>query len=239
MRTFTATKLLGLCRPRMKHCMRYGGRRGSQFSVCGPAMAVEGRYYPLGAHGFVVVLCAGLDSVILAAFWEPDEAGLSRSYDHPTKAGIVVALAWAVLGMLFRVSVAALLAWPDLTFDAAWASFGRMRRVHTSGVIFGFGGHALIATSSHLLQRTWRARLPDQLSPVVLADRLQPFLRVCGDRLSGGGDAVQALRRVGTAGPLADDHLGNVLHDLHPQPWPRGRCCAFAPSCRVQLPLLR
>ena len=46
-----------------------------------------------------------------------------------------------------------------------WASFGRLRPVHTSGVIFGFGGNALIATSLHVLQRTTRARLPDQFSP--------------------------------------------------------------------------
>jgi cytochrome c oxidase cbb3-type subunit 1 len=62
--------------------------------------------------------------------------------------------------------VASLLAWPELTFvDSAWASFGRLRPVHTSGVIFGFGGNALIATSFHVLQRTCRARLPDQFSP--------------------------------------------------------------------------
>ena len=37
--------------------------------------------------------------------------------------------------------------------------------MHTTGVIFGFGGNALIATSFYVLQRTSRARLPDQLSP--------------------------------------------------------------------------
>ena len=37
--------------------------------------------------------------------------------------------------------------------------------MHTSGVIFGFGGNALIATSFHVMQRTSRARLPGQLSP--------------------------------------------------------------------------
>ena len=74
-------------------------------------------------------------------------------------------MAWAVVGMFLSVWVASLLAWPDLTFDAAWASFGRLRPAHTSAVIFGFGGNALIATSFHVLQRTSRARLPDQFSP--------------------------------------------------------------------------
>src|SRR3546814_14905727 len=61
--------------------------------------------------------------------------------------------------------VAWLLAFPDLTFDAAWSSFGRLRPAHTTGIIFGFGGNALIATSFHVMQRTSRARLPDQFSP--------------------------------------------------------------------------
>ena len=74
-------------------------------------------------------------------------------------------MVWAVVGIFVGVWVAALLAWPDLTFDAAWSSFGRLRPVHTSGVIFGFGGNALIATSFHVMQRTSRARLPDQFSP--------------------------------------------------------------------------
>jgi len=56
-------------------------------------------------------------------------------------------MGWAVFGLAFGVWVAALLAWPDLTFDAALASFGRIRPVHTTSVIFGFGGNALIATS--------------------------------------------------------------------------------------------
>jgi cytochrome c oxidase cbb3-type subunit I len=64
--------------------------------------------------------------------------------------------------------VAWLLVFPDLTFDAGWASFGRLRPVHTSGVIFGFGGNALIATSFYVLQRTSHARLCDQISPIFV-----------------------------------------------------------------------
>ena len=63
------------------------------------------------------------------------------------------------------VWVAAQLAWPELRFHAAWLSFGRLRPVHTSGVIFGFGGNALIATSFHIMQRTCQARLAGQVSP--------------------------------------------------------------------------
>ncbi|MGZ8346921.1 MAG: cytochrome-c oxidase, cbb3-type subunit I, partial [Allosphingosinicella sp.] len=87
-----------------------------------------------------------------------------------------------VFGMFMGVWVAALLAWPDLTFDAAWASFGRLRPMHTTGVIFGFGGNALIATSFHVVQRTSRARLADQFSPwfVLLGYNLFCLLAVTG-----------------------------------------------------------
>ena len=138
------------------------------FAFIGIAMAAAGRDDVMGMQG-VIVLLSGLGGLIVLARGyydpEPGQERLSRYYDEPTKAGIVLAMAWAVVGMFFGVWVAALLAWPDLTFDAAWASFGRIRPVHTSGVIFGFGGNALIATSFHVLQRTSRARLPDQFSP--------------------------------------------------------------------------
>jgi cytochrome c oxidase cbb3-type subunit 1 len=120
-------------------------------------------------HGFIILLsgiaCA---FAIIRGYYEPEPSSerLSQYYDEPTKAGIVLAIIWGVIGMFVGVWVSALLAWPELTFvDEAWASFGRLRPVHTSGVIFGFGGNALIATSLHVLQRTSRARLPDQLSP--------------------------------------------------------------------------
>lgn len=138
-------------------------------ALIGLAMAVAGRGDPLAAHGYIVLIFSiGLGFMVLSAFFapEPSENRLSEYYDDPTRAGIVLSLAWAVAGMFVGVWVAALLAWPELTFvDSAWASFGRLRPVHTSGVIFGFGGNALIATSFHVLQRTCRARLPDQFSP--------------------------------------------------------------------------
>jgi cytochrome c oxidase cbb3-type subunit 1 len=137
-------------------------------AICGLAMAVGGRGDPMGAQGFVVLIyTVGVAFMVMAGLYapEPDDGRLSRYYDDPTKVGIVLTMIWAVIGMGFGVWVASLLAWPNLTFDAAWSSFGRIRPVHTAGVIFGFGGNALIATSFHVLQRTSRARLADQFSP--------------------------------------------------------------------------
>jgi len=138
-------------------------------AIAGFLLAAAGGDDPMGAQGFIVVLFGlACTFAIIHGFFAPEPGAerLSQYYDEPTKAGIVLAMAWAVVGMFVGVWVAALLAWPELTFvDQAWASFGRIRPVHTSGVIFGFGGNALIATSFHVLQRTARARLPDQFSP--------------------------------------------------------------------------
>ncbi|MBN9053073.1 MAG: cytochrome-c oxidase, cbb3-type subunit I [Rhizobiales bacterium] len=138
-------------------------------ALVGLAMAVAGQGDPLAVHGYIVLafsLAFGFAVLSVLFSPEPPESRLSEYYDDPTRVGIILSLAWAVAGMFVGVWVAALLAWPELTFvDSAWASFGRLRPVHTSGVIFGFGGNALIATSFHVLQRTCRARLPDQFSP--------------------------------------------------------------------------
>ena len=107
---------------------------------------------------------------------------LDPYYDDPTKVGIVLSHGLGGLRHVHGRLGGALLAWPELTFDAAWSSFGRLRPVHTSGVIFGFGGNALIATSFHVMQRTSRARLPDQLSPwfVLLGYNLFCLLAASG-----------------------------------------------------------
>ena len=91
-------------------------------------------------------------------------------------------MVWAVIGMFFGLWVAYLLAWPDMTFDAPWASFGRLRPAHTTAVIFGFGGSALIATSFHVMQRTSRARLAGEFSPwfVLIGYQLFVILAVTG-----------------------------------------------------------
>ncbi|MDP2782024.1 MULTISPECIES: cytochrome-c oxidase, cbb3-type subunit I [Devosia] len=136
--------------------------------IVGLAMAIAGRNDLIGIHGWIVA-AAGLIGFFAVMSNkdapEPSDERLNEYYDAPTRVGIVLTLIWGVIGMGVGFWVASLLAWPEMTFDAAWASFGRLRPVHTSGVIFGFGGNALIATSFHVLQRTTRARLPDQISP--------------------------------------------------------------------------
>jgi cytochrome c oxidase cbb3-type subunit 1 len=137
-------------------------------AVAGLAMAIAGGANVLGAHGWLVFACAlALLFRIMSRYLEPEPSPerLTRYYDDPTKVGLILAMIWAIAGLFVGDWIAWQLVYPDLAFDGAWSSFGRLRPIHTSGVIFGFGGNALIATAFHVVQRTSRARLPDQVSP--------------------------------------------------------------------------
>jgi cytochrome c oxidase cbb3-type subunit 1 len=74
---------------------------------------------------------------------------------------VIATALWGVVGFLAGVFNAFQLAFPGLNFDWAegYANFGRLRPLHTSAVIFAFGGNALIATSFFVVQRTSAARL--------------------------------------------------------------------------------
>ncbi|MAZ75689.1 MAG: cytochrome-c oxidase, cbb3-type subunit I [Micavibrio sp.] len=65
---------------------------------------------------------------------------------------------WGVVGMLAGVFIAAQMAFPSLNIEP-YLNFGRLRPVHTSGVVFAFGGNALFATSYYIVQRTCGVRL--------------------------------------------------------------------------------
>ncbi|MBN9060211.1 MAG: cytochrome-c oxidase, cbb3-type subunit I, partial [Rhizobiales bacterium] len=78
-------------------------------ALCGLAFAAVGSDDPIGTHGFIILLVSiGLACVVIAGYYapEPDKAQLSRYYDDPTRAGIVLAMAWAVFGLFFGVWVA-------------------------------------------------------------------------------------------------------------------------------------
>jgi cytochrome c oxidase cbb3-type subunit 1 len=79
----------------------------------------------------------------------------------------IMAVVWAIVGMLVGVYIAAELAWPFLNFDIPYITFSRLRPLHTNAVIFAFGGSALFATSYYVVQRTCHARL--------LSDKLAAF----------------------------------------------------------------
>ncbi len=145
-------------------------------SVLGLVLVANSRDELLGTHGWIIV-AVGLTVAIAAASAliekAPGAARLadirSSYYDMPIKAGIVISVVWALFGFFVGDWAAWQLAFPDLNLDLPWTNFGRLRPTHTTAVIFGFGGNALIATSFHVVQRTSRARLPDSLSPWIAA----------------------------------------------------------------------
>ncbi len=79
--------------------------------------------------------------------------------DGVVRYGVVATALWGVVGFLAGVYIAFQLAFPALNLGLEWTTFGRLRPLHTSAVIFAFGGNALLATSFYVVQRTSAARL--------------------------------------------------------------------------------
>ena len=82
--------------------------------------------------------------------------------DGVVRAGVIATAFWGVVGFLVGVVIAAQLAWPALNFSElfqGFTNFGKLRPLHTSAVIFAFGGNALIATSFYVVQRSCATRL--------------------------------------------------------------------------------
>ena len=78
--------------------------------------------------------------------------------DEVIRWGVIATVFWGMAGFLVGLTIALQLAYPLLNFPP-YFNFGRLRPLHTSAVIFAFGGNALIATSFYVVQRTCRARL--------------------------------------------------------------------------------
>ena len=87
----------------------------------------------------------------------PQDEG--RYDDDLIRYGMIATVFWGMAGFLVGLVIALQLTFPALNLGLEWTSFGRLRPLHTSAVIFAFGGSALIATSFYVVQRTCRARL--------------------------------------------------------------------------------
>ncbi len=116
-------------------------------------------------HMWVAFAVLALATVITASriqYAKPGQAVLAQDtsgyMDGVIRYGVIAALFWGVAGFLVGAIIAAELAWPLLNLEP-YLNFGRLRPVHTSAVIFAFGGNALIASSFYVVQRTCRARL--------------------------------------------------------------------------------
>lgn len=98
----------------------------------------------------------------------------------PVKFSAVMAMFWGIAGFAVGLLIASQLAWPALNFDLPWTSFGRLRPLHTSAVIFAFGGNVLIATSFYVVQKTCRTRLVGDLAPWFVVIGYNFFILIAG-----------------------------------------------------------
>ena len=98
----------------------------------------------------------------------------------PIKFSSIAALFWGIAGFTVGLYAALELAFPLLNFDLPFLNFGRIRPLHTSAVIFAFGGNVLLATSFYVVQRTSHARLAGDIAPWFVVLGYNFFILIAG-----------------------------------------------------------
>jgi cytochrome c oxidase cbb3-type subunit 1 len=116
-----------------------------------------------------------------AAEFPPAEIDGKPNYNlGPVKFASLAALFWGIAGFTVGLYIASELAYPWLNLDLPFINFGRLRPLHTSAVIFAFGGNVLLATSFYVVQRTCRTRLAGDLSPWFVVLGYNFFIVIAG-----------------------------------------------------------
>ncbi len=164
---------------------------GIVLSVAGALVAIfiaSKAYTPEYAFHMIVFALAGLLSAFLIGKRYtirpasiPQEIDGKPNYNYgPVKFSSIAAIFWGIAGFLVGLIIALELAFPDLSMGLPWINFGRLRPLHTSAVIFAFGGNVLLATSFYVVQRTCRARLAGALSPWFVVLGFNLFIVIAG-----------------------------------------------------------
>jgi cytochrome c oxidase cbb3-type subunit 1 len=152
-------------------------------AILGLIVLVTSADSALAFHGFVFLVAGVLAAITILHISFHDDSALeaNRSYmDGPIKVATIAALLWGIAGFLIGDILAWQLAFPALNFDLPWTSFGRLRPLHTSAVIFAFGGNVLIATSFYVVQRTCHTRLAGRWAPWFVVWGYQLFIAIAG-----------------------------------------------------------
>ena len=111
---------------------------------------------------FFVGLCMWAGNLI-----DRDPFDESEYENTLVKWGVFASMFWGLAGLLVGVVIALQLTFPNVFYfpELGWTNFGRLRPLHTSAVIFAFGGNVLLATSFYVVQRTCRTRLAGGMWP--------------------------------------------------------------------------
>jgi cytochrome c oxidase cbb3-type subunit 1 len=134
-------------------------------------------------HGLIFLLAGAIAAVLVLQISFHDDALLeakSPYMDGPIKVATIATVFWGIAGFVVGDVLAWQLAFPQLNLDLPWTSFGRLRPLHTSAVIFAFGGNALLATSFYVVQRTCHTRLAGRWAPWFVVWGYQLFIVVAG-----------------------------------------------------------
>ncbi|WP_338827090.1 cytochrome-c oxidase, cbb3-type subunit I [Bradyrhizobium sp. 27S5] len=133
------------------------------------------------AASLIAVIVIGNRYLDRPAALPPAEIGGRPNYNlGPIKFASAMAMFWGIAGFTVGLIIAMQLAWPALNFDLPWTTFGRLRPLHTSAVIFAFGGNVLIATSFYVVQKTCRTRLAGDLAPWFVVVGYNFFILIAG-----------------------------------------------------------
>jgi cytochrome c oxidase cbb3-type subunit 1 len=141
--------------------------------------------YAFHAYLFTAASVAAVFAIINRYYDRPAELppmtvdGKPNYNMGPVKFATVAGVFWGIAGFTVGLYIALELAFPLLNLDP-WGTFGRLRPLHTSAVIFAFGGNVLIATSLYVVQRTCRARLAGDLAPWFVVLGYNFFIVIAG-----------------------------------------------------------
>ena len=146
-------------------------------AVIGFMLARDGLSVPMQISGAIMLLAGTIAGLYVATHPTNRVADRAEGYfDGPIKVATIACVFWGFVGFLAGDLLAWQLAFPALNLDLPWTNFGRLRPVHTSAVIFAFGGNALLATSLYVVQRTSRARLHGKWLPWFVVWGYQLFI---------------------------------------------------------------
>ena len=132
-----------------------------------------------GFHMYLMTAAAilGLIAILLGRPYTGDPG----KYNYGVvKAFVIASIFWGVAGFIVGDYIAWELAFPFLNWDLPWTNFGRLRPLHTSAVIFAFGGNILLGSSFYVVQRTSHIRLAGNVAPWFVFWGYNLFIALAG-----------------------------------------------------------
>ena len=132
------------------------------FAALGAFLALKGVDPVMNLHG---ALLAAASLLALAYIFTHSADDRSGYLDGPIRVATLAAVFWGVSVSPPATSSPGSWLSRRLTSTCPGPPSGVCRPLHTSAVIFAFGGNVLLATSFYVVQRTSRARMAGRWAP--------------------------------------------------------------------------